>query len=506
MAKQKGGALMSTFRFAESGGMPIYRQLESGIRRMILDGYLSVGDRLPSSRQLAADLGISRQTVKNVFEQLTIEGFLESRRGSGTFVGDVAVTNLPPEIPRERPRKNGSRMPLSKRARAIAATGATTRLDSVGAFRPGVPALDMFPRKAWSAAHSRVMRSGKDTLFGYGPPGGLPEFKRAIRLHVRDHRGIRCNEDQIVITAGAQQAFVLIALTLIKRGSVVWCEDPGHIAVRDAMRLLEADVKHVPIDSQGFDIEYARQRHPRARLIFVTPSHQHPLGITMTLNRRLKLLESVQQLKCWIVEDDYDSEFRYAERTLPAMQALDGSGRVLYVGSFSKSLFPALRIGYVISPPELVDAFTATQTLLSQNVSQLQQQVLAHFMLDGSFNAHIRNMCILYRRRRDLLVQGLRQHAGSFLDIEPCQAGMHLIGWLRDGSANERKVAEAIWSAGIDCLPLSIYCVEQVLRPGILFGFACVPESEINAATRVVGAAVAESLHGGRHAAPTRQH
>ena len=506
MARQKGGALMSTFRFAESSGMPIYRQLETGIRKMILGGYLSAGDRLPSSRQLATDLGISRQTVKNVFEQLVTEGFLESHRGSGTFVGDVAVTQLAPEVPGGRGGRSGRQAPLSKRARAIAATKATTRLGSVAAFRPGVPALDMFPRKAWSAAHSRVMRNGNDTLFGYGPPGGLPELKRAIRLHVRDHRGIRCDEDQIVVTAGAQQAFVLIALTLIKRGSVVWCEDPGHIAVRDAMRLLSADVKHVPVDRNGFDLKYARQRHPRARMIFVTPSHQHPLGITMSLNRRLELLDNAQQHGCWIVEDDYDSEFRYAERALPAMQALDGCGHVLYVGSFSKSLFPALRIGYLISPPGLIGAFAAVQTLLSQNVSPLQQQVLASFMLDGSFNAHIRNMCTLYRRRRDLLVQGLRQHAGSFLDIEPCLAGMHLIGWLRDGTANELVAAEAIRSAGIDCLPLSIYCVEQVLRPGILFGFACVPDNEINAATRVVGAAMADALHGGRHNVPPRQH
>ena len=482
--------------------MPLYRQLESGIRKMVLNGHLSAGDRLPSSRQLACDLGISRQTVKNVFEQLIVEGFLESHQGSGTYVGDVAVTELPPEMPRGRVRPNGCRVPLSERARAIASTKATTRLGSVAAFRPGVPALDKFPRKAWSAAHSRVMRSGEDGLFGYGPPGGLPEFKRAIRQHVLDHRGIRCNEDQIVVTAGAQQAFVLIALTLIARGEVVWCEDPGHIAVRDAMQLLGADMRYVPVDTHGLDLEFALQRHPPAGLIFVTPSHQHPLGITMSLNRRLELLDSAQQHGSWIVEDDYDSEFRYAERALPAMQALDGSGHVLYVGSFSKSLFPALRIGYVISPTGLVDALTAGQTLLSQNVSQLQQKVLARFMLDGSFNAHIRNMCILYRRRRDLLVRSLRRHAGRFLDIEPCLAGMHLIGWLKDGAANETKVAEAIWNTGIDCLPLSIYCKEQVLRPGILFGFACVPEDEINAAARRVGSAMAGTLHGGGCAVP----
>ena len=216
-------------------------------------------------------------------------------------------------------------------------------------------------------------------------------------------------------------------------------------------------------------------------MIFVTPSHQHPLGTTMSLNRRLELLDHAKQHNCWIVEDDYDSEYRYADRALPALLALDTTGRVLYTGSFSKSLFPALRLGYVVCPPDLVGAFTSGQTLLSQNVSPLQQQVLARFMHDGSFNAHIRKMRLLYRRRRDLLTEALERHAGDLFELEPCRAGMHMIGWLRDGSLSETRVAEAIWDAGIDCLPLSIYCDAQRLHPGIMLGFACAEDTLIEA-------------------------
>lgn len=479
MSRQSGGALLSTLELEPSTGTPLYRQLETAIRQMVLDGRLPPNSRLPATRHLCNDLGVSRLTVKNVYEQLTSEGFLQSRQGAGTYVADIPTTELPLELPASQTISPGERWAATPRTALFAASRSTTRLGEVKAFRPGVPALDQFPRKVWAAAHSSVVRTGEDDLLGYGPPGGLTDLKQAIAIHVRDHRGIQCEPEQIVITSGAQQAFVLIALTLLEPVAVVWSEDPGHIGIRDAMRALGADVKSVPIDGEGFDLKYAIQNHPNANMIFVTPSHQHPLGITMGLNRRVELIDYAKQHNCWIVEDDYDSEYRYADRALPALLALDTSGRVLYTGSFSKSLFPALRLGYLISPPELVDAFTSAQTLLSQNVSPLQQRVLASFMLDGSFNAHIRRMRALYRYRRDTLIEALEQHASDVFELEPCCAGMHLIGWLRDTSLNELEVAQSIWNAGIDCLPISIYCDEQQLRPGIMLGFACAKEHRI---------------------------
>ena len=480
MSRHSGGVLLSTLQLDASSNIPLYRQLETAIRQLVLNRHLPPNSRLPATRNLSTDLGVSRLTVKNVYEQLTSEGFLQSRQGDGTYVADIAMTELPLEVPASGKTSHKELQPISRRAALIAASSSTTRLGSVTAFRPGVPALDQFPRKTWAAAHSKVVRTGENDLFGYGPPGGLPVLKRAIAIHVRDHRGIQCEPGQIVITSGAQQAFVLIALTLLEPGAVVWSEDPGHIGIRDAMRALGADVKSVPIDGRGFNLGHAIRHHSPASMIFVTPSHQHPLGITMSLNRRLALLDYAQQHNCWIVEDDYDSEYRYSDRALPALLALDTSGRALYAGSFSKSLFPALRLGYLICPPELVNAFTAAQTLLSQNVSPLQQRVLARFMLDGNFNAHIRKMRVLYRQRRDMLTASFERHAGGMFELEPCHAGMHLIGWLKDDTLDELKVARTIWGCNVDCLPISIYCDEQIIRPGIMFGFACAVEDEID--------------------------
>ena len=479
MTGQKGSMLLSTLDVDPSSGIPLYRQLEAAIRQLVLDGKLSSNSRLPATRQLALDLGISRLTVVNVYEQLISEGFLDARRGAGTYVASISSNQLPPEIPSASASVSSSMQPSLSEVLRIGPSRATTRLGGVKAFRPGVPALDLFPRRAWASAHSRVIRQSGNKLLGYGPPGGMPELKRAIVEHVRDHRGVDCEAEQIIITSGAQQAFTLIALALLKTGNTVWFEDPGHIAARDAMRLLGADVRSVPIDEQGFDLHLARAKYPPSALIFVTPSHQHPLGVTMSLNRRLELLDYAQQNNSWVVEDDYDSEFRYTGRALPALRALDHTGNVLYVGSFSKSLFPALRLGYLISPASMVDAFISGQTLLSQNVSPVQQQVTARFILDGSFNSHIRKMRGVYQQRRDMLIESLTEQAGELLELETCEAGMHLIAWLRNRSVNDNQAARAIWDSGVDCLPVSIYCDQQKLRPGIMFGFACAAESEI---------------------------
>lgn len=479
MRKKQGGALLSTLKLDAAASTPLYRQLENEIRRLVLDGELPANSRLPSTRQLSIDLGVSRLTVKNVYEQLIIEGFLEARQGAGTFVADISINEISPATPVNSWKSDFDKWQIPANIAAIGQTKSTTRLGGVKAFRPGVPALDHFPRRAWASANSRVINSKDDNLLGYGSPGGLLELRQAIATHVRDHRGIQCTAEQIIITSGAQQAFSLAALVVLKQGANVWCEDPGHISGRDAMRLMGANIISVPVDPEGLDLAHAVSHSGTAALIFTTPSHQHPLGITMSLNRRLELLDYSARVGAWIIEDDYDSEFRYAERVLPALYALDQSGNVIYVGSFSKSLFPALRLGYLICQPSMIDIFAAAQTIFSQNVSPMQQKVLAHFMADGSYNAHIRKMRILYEKRRDLLIEALTTYAADLFELEPCHAGMHLIGWLRDQSTNDTDIAEAIWATGVDCLPVSIYCDQQVLRPGIMFGFACASEDMI---------------------------
>lgn len=479
MARQTGGALLSTLKIDRNSRTALYRQLEDIFRRAILSGDISTGQRLPSSRQLASDLGISRLTVKNVYEQLVTENYLVSRPGSGTYVAEIASSELMPTS-KQTTQVKSQAFPLSARANRINSSNAVIRLGGAYPFRPGVPALDAFPRKAWASVYSKSMRHSIANILGYGQPGGLPELKRAIANHVRDHRGVQVDPEQIIITAGAQQAFSLIAFTLLNPGDVVLSEDPGHIAGRDAMRIFGADVRSVEIDNEGFNLEYAKAHHPAPRLIFVTPSHQHPLGITMSLQRRIQIIDFARRHNSWIVEDDYDSEFRYRGRALPAMQSLDSNDQILYVGSFSKTLIPALRLGYLISPPSLVDTFSTGQTLLSQNISPVLQQTLASFIQNGTYNSHIRKMRTLYKERLDILVDSLNRCCSDIFQFEKPDAGMHLIAWSNNKDLKDTDLCQSIWDAGVDCLPVSMYCDRKVLDPGIMLGFACAPEGKIS--------------------------
>ena len=479
MAKSKGGAVLSFIAIDRRSSMPIYRQLEEAFRRAILSHRLRSGARLPATRQLADDLGVSRLTVKNVYEQLMAEGYMSAVRGAGTYVADIAPPDLPPDSKAPAPRASPPHRAASQRSIGIARTKAITRLHSTLPFRPGVPALDLFPRRLWAGMTSRAIRNCDSSDLGYGPPGGLPVLKAAIADMVRDMRGVVCEAEQIVVTAGAQQAFTLIAFTLLNPGDIVWCEDPGHVAGRDAMRILGSDVRSVPIDEDGFDLDHAMAHNPEAKLIFATPSHQHPLGVTMSLKRRLDLLDYAHRHGCWIIEDDYDSEYRYRGRPLPALQGLDEHGHVIYVGTFSKTLFPAVRLGYLIAPPDHVEAFAAGQSLLSQNVSALTQNVVARFLGDGAYLAHIRKMRSAYKERRDCLIDNLERRARGLLDCRPTDAGMHLVAWLN--GCDDRVAAQAIWRAGIDCLPLSMYCDKRRIDDGLMLGFACAPENHIPA-------------------------
>lgn len=483
--KKTGGVLLSMLYLERHSGVPMTRQLENKIRKAVLDGALKQNARMPSTRQLAQDLGISRLTVKNAFEQLTTEGFLETRQGSGTYVARLSTADIPLQPVQKRGNRRTPRPEqVTPHVKRIQTSLATTRLSHVRAFRPGIPALDLFPRRAWADALSRAIKSGDNQLLGYGPPSGLQEFKQAIAAHVLDNRGIDCDPDQIVITSGAQQAFSLVLLTLLAQGDTIWMEDPGHIAFRDAARLQGFTVHSVPLDEQGFSLEYAQSTYRPCTVAFVTPSHQHPMGMTMSLTRRLELLDMAQSNSSWIVEDDYDSEFHYEQRPLPALKALDKHDRVIYVGSFSKSMFPSMRLGYLICPEGLSPAFAAAETLLNQNISPLHQKAMSYFMEDGSFNAHIRKMRQEYRNRRDILVKALQTDLAGILQPEPCLAGMHLIARFTDKNASDRDMAQLLWDAGIDCLPISIFRDQATVDPGLLLGFACAPESQIEAKTR----------------------
>ena len=478
MAKSIKGVLLEMLNLDRTLQEPMYLQLDTQIRAAVLSGALVKGDCLPATRQLAKDLGVSRITIQLTYDQLVAEGFLTAATGSGTFVAEIPAEVLPaaPNL-LQTAHESGAR--LSTRGRAIAQTGAMTRIAMSKPFRPGVPAIDLFPIRAWSKLWSRSLTGLNHEHFGYGPPAGHAPLRKAIATHLGIARGVKCDPDQVVVTTGAQQSFALSALVLLDTGDVAWGEYPGHTAGRDVLKSLGARTFSVPIDKEGLDLDKGRAEYENPKLIFVTPSHQHPLGITMSLRRRLELLAYAKDVGAWILEDDYDSEFRYSGRPLPALQGLDRAGRVIYAGSFSKVIYPSLRLGYVVVPPDMIDAFTAAQTVLTHGVSLLPQIVLAQFMESGGFATHIRKMRVAYAERRSQLLNCLHEYASDHLEVLPSEAGMHLMAWLKNKKLDDLAVSKQLWAAGIEVVPLSIYCDRPYHRQGLLLGFTGVRPDEM---------------------------
>tara|TARA_B110000240_G_scaffold131789_1_gene146251 strand:- start:246 stop:1748 length:1503 start_codon:yes stop_codon:yes gene_type:complete len=476
MPKSPSGVLLQGLTLERSSGVPLYKQLETGLRKLILSGTLRARQKLPSTRELAGEIGISRITIKSVYEQLVAEGYVQATSGSGTFVADGLEIEVSPQVgrlPDEVPRK----INLTDRARSISSTNASVRQGKTEPFRPGVPALDLFPIKPWN----KYLREATNTSYrdlSYGSVKGNADLRRSIASYLSDARGMQADSEQIVITSGAQQAFVLIAFSLLTRGDTVWYENPGHIAGRDIMQVMGANVAPVPIDAEGIDLEFAIKNYPSPKLIFTTPSHQQPLGTTMSLARRLSLLSYAQENDAWIIEDDYDSEFRYRGRPLPTLSALDAERRVLYVGTFSKSMFAAIRLGYIVVPPEMVDAIGKTKILLGQNSSPLVEQALSRFMDDGRFVEHIRRMRRVYRERRDLLFDCLSSTCAESLTPQPTDAGMHMLAWL-NGGVSDLTAHRALLDVGIESLPLSVYSVYPIERSALVLGFSNVREERL---------------------------
>ena len=483
MPKSASGALLSTVEIDRNLKVPLYKQLENFLRSSILDGMLKPKQKLPSSRELAEDLGISRITVKSVYEQLLAEGYLKSKTGSGTYVSeDLELFNYKKlKAVMIKPADVEGKLP--DRVDPINLSRATIRYGETAPFRPGLPALDKFPIKSWNKYIFNAMSQSDRYNLGYGSLNGSKDLRKSIAQHLADARGLRVDAEQIVITSGAQQAFVLISFALLKAGDTVWYENPGHIAGRDVMKAMGANVMPVPIDSEGLNLDYAKNNFELPKLIFVTPSHQHPLGITMSLARRLALLKFASSKNSWIIEDDYDSEFRYRGRPLPALSALDEERRVFYVGTFSKALCSAVRLGYVVVPEWLIETFAKAMNLLGQNASPITEAALAQYINDGRFAEHIRKMRRLYRDRRDTLIECLNQDCSDILSFKSSDAGMHIIADLKSGLDDE-FVYKALLHDGIESLPLSVYCLKPIKRSALVLGFSGVARKRMPSLVR----------------------
>ena len=478
--KTPGGALLSGVELDRTSPVPLYRQLYLQVRKQILSGRLAGGSRLPSTRTLCKELGLSRITLLNAFDLLTAEGFLDSRTGAGTFVGDEWEGRGPDAGLAAKPPRLSS---LSQAVHSLRSTHFSGMSYNAWApecpvsLLPSHPAYDAFPMPVWKRLVNRHLRKPGKAQLGYGEVKGLQRLREAIVEYVFDARGIECSVDQVVITSGAQQAFNLLGMLLLNPGDSVWMEDPGHIAARIAFQALGCQLVPLRIDEQGLDVQQGLRECPDARLAFTTPSRQHPLGTTMSHARRQELIDWASRSQGWIVEDDCDSEFRYVGRSLPALYAMDPWQRVIYVGTFSKVLYPSLRLGYVILPEALVEPFCAIRAVMDRSPSTLHQATTADFMLEGHFLGHIRRMRALYQERQACLLEALHSELGGFLSVAPVEAGLHMIGWL-PAEVDDDALARGLVEHQVYTYALRDYCLQRYLAPGLLLGFAATPQTQ----------------------------
>jgi GntR family transcriptional regulator/MocR family aminotransferase len=476
--------------------VPLHRQFYEGLREKVLAGRLRAGMRLPSTRALALELGVSRNTVMGAFLQLLAEGYLVGRVGSGTYVADSLPDDLlRVEASEDRgPGRARAGRGLSARGEVLASTRASTARDRgvPRAFRPGVPALDEFPSRAWGRLAGKVWRSPPRGLLGYGDPAGYRPLREEVAAYLGAARAVRCAWEQVIVVSGSQQALDLAARVLLDPGDAAWVEDPGYAGARGALVAAGARIVPVPVDDEGLRVEDGVERAPDARLAYVSPSHQYPLGATMSLSRRLELLAWASRTGAWVLEDDYDSEYRYTGRPLAALQGLDAEGRVIYLGTFSKVLSPALRLGYLVVPPDLVDPFTAARELADRHSPAVDQAVLARFIAEGHFARHVRRTRVLYAARQAALLEAARLYLSGLLDVRPAEAGMHLVGWLHEG-ADDREAARRAAAQSVETTALSLYGVEPTQRGGLLLGYAAVGEAEIRTGALCLAAALRDS-------------
>jgi GntR family transcriptional regulator/MocR family aminotransferase len=474
-----------------STDVPLYRQIYEGVRGAILSGKLISGSRLPASRVLAKQLSVSRLTVVNAFEQLLAEGYLEGKTGAGTFVASKIPEDLLQVSEAAKRAENVESkkedLKVSKFARRLTETQTrVSRFENAGAtvaFKNGITAVHEFPFDIWEKLAARAFRGARYKISGYGEAAGYRPLRAAVAAHLFSSRGVHCDVEQIFITNGAQQALDLVGRVLLDEGDKIWIEDPCYQEALNVFRAVGARVVPVPVDAEGFDLTQARERDAEARLVYITPSHQYPTGVTMSLARRLSLLEWARRANAWIVEDDYNSEFRYSGRPLASLQNLDRSERVIYVGTFSKTIFPALRLGCMVVPRNMIEIFRAARNSCDSHSPIFEQMILADFLSEGHFARHLRRMRTLYEKRQHFLVAEAEKQLKGILKISKANSGMHLIGWLAEGF-DELKVAEKAFENGLSAVPLSTYCIESKLPAGIILGYTGFNEQEIREGVR----------------------
>jgi len=482
--KRIASGLLPMIAVDRTASPSLQRQIYDSFRAAIAAGRLRPAQRIPSARVLASEIGVSRFPVLNAYAQLLAEGYLSSRVGAGTVVSGSLPEQLVSSAPTGANRasaRSGPR-PVARRCSLLPPKEELSWMVHWGPFRVGQVAFDQFPSHIWSALVARRCRSANTGSAHYGNVLGYPALRKAIANYVRTARSVRCEADQVLIVNGSQQALEITARVLLDPGDRVWIEDPSYRLARDVLTLNGCHPIPVPVDSEGLDVRDGIKQCRKARGAFVTPSHQFPLGVTMSASRRMQLVDWAHTSGAWIIEDDYDSEFRYESLPIASLQGLDTNSRVIYIGTFSKVLFPSLRLGYLIVPPDLIDRFVTMRRVMDLGPPGFYQEVLADFIEEGHFARHIRRMRVHYGGLRRVLFDSLSKNLGDCLDVIGDEAGMHLTVALRgahlDGEMSQRAVRQnlSLW-------PLSRLYMKNA-RQGFILGFGGTTMREIPHAVR----------------------
>ncbi|MFK3647528.1 PLP-dependent aminotransferase family protein [Lysobacter enzymogenes] len=475
MAKHAGSVFsVDVTGLDRDAGQPAYARISERIRTAILSGALAPNARLPSGRTLARDLGVSRNTVDWALDQLVADGYIVRRRGAGSFVAaqlpERDATPLRPERSRIIVADTAPRR-ISRRSEALRAYPGHYEPASSVPFTPSLPPMDLFPRDVWNRLLQREAARPGDDYWHYGASNGLPALRRAIAAHASAMRAVRCSPEQVIVVTSTQQAVELAAKVLADPGDRAWCELPGYPPVRHGLRSAGLEVVDVPVDDDGLNVAAGLLAEPDARLAYVTPAHQYPLGVELSLARRRELLDWAHERDAYVLEDDYDGDYRYVGRPIASLQGMDERKRVIYIGSFNKILFPALRIAYAIVPEPLIDAFVDAKHIADGHTGLLMQGVLAAFVDEGHLGQHLRRTRMAYDRHRQAFLEDSRE-LESWLKFGPAIAGMHVAAEFHGPAAglDDLRVADGCVQAGVVVHPLSKYGKTQ--HGGLVFGFA----------------------------------
>lgn len=465
------------------GALPLHARIQRAIRQLILDGALPVGKPLPASRALAKSLGVSRDTVESAYGQLHAEGFIERQVGSGSYVSERVQAS--PRRSATRGASRGATVRLSQRGAAMYQGGGVRDFLAPRPFAPGVPETRTFPLQTWERLERQVLKEYGTRALAHSPPQGMEPLRKAIADYVNLERGAHATPERVLVLTSSQQAMTLCATVLLDAGDRIFVEDPVYHGARKAFDAAGLECVPIPVDGDGMAVDRLGDATQPAKAVFLTPSHQFPTGVTLSLDRRLAVIEWARTHQAWIIEDDYDSEFHYAGKPTACVQGLDPNDRTIYVGTFTKSLFPGLRIGYMVLPQPLVEPMTVARTLLDGHSAPIPQLTLARFMEGGHFGAHVRAMRGVYEERRDTLAELVSRHLAEFVEPHIPNGGMQM-PCVFTSDLPEREAIDAARRAGVDLLGLTALHVESQPEAGFLMGFAAYTPRELEVAVKAL--------------------